>query len=286
MSLSVVRSKFVTVPASRVAVTVAFSVAILLGNSSAYAGLFEDDEARLAIIDLRKNAQQTQAQLLRRIEALEAALADEVNQNGQLRRSLLQMESQNSQTQSDIARQLGTIEQMQRTLSELVRGQKDAKDLGQTLDPKLQNFEQRLARLEPIRVVVDGLEVWVDQDEKRAFDSAFAAFRAVDYLGAQQQFSSFLSAYPKSPFINSAQFWLASAQYASRAYREATLNYRGVIVRAPAHPKAAEAQLGIANSYLELKDTKAAKKAYEDLLRAYPQSEAAASADARLKSLK
>jgi tol-pal system protein YbgF len=280
------RPKSVSTSASQRFFAISFVLVVLLGSPSTHAGLFEDEEARLAIIDIRKNAQQTSAQLLRRIEALEAALAEEVNQNSQLRRSLLQMESQSSQTQGDIARQLGAIEQIQRTLADLVRSQRDTKDLGLTLDPKLQNLEQRLMRLEPTKVVVDGLEVLVDQDEKRAFDSAFAAFRAADYTAAQQQFSSFLSTHAKSVFTNSAQFWLASAQYASRAYRDAILNYRGVIVRAPAHPKAPEAQLGIANSYVELKDTKAAKKAFEDLLRAYPQSEAAASAEARLKALK
>jgi TolA-binding protein len=42
----------------------------------------------------------------------------------------------------------------------------------------------------------------------------------------------------------------------------------------------------LANSFLELKDTKSARKALEDLVRNYPQSEAAQSAAVRLQTLK
>ena len=44
--------------------------------------------------------------------------------------------------------------------------------------------------------------------------------------------------------------------------------------------------LSIANCQVELKDTKAARKTLEDLIKAYPQSEAAAAARQRLPRLK
>jgi TolA-binding protein len=44
--------------------------------------------------------------------------------------------------------------------------------------------------------------------------------------------------------------------------------------------------LSIANCQIELKDMKAARKTLEDLIQAYPQSEAAAAAKERLSRLK
>jgi TolA-binding protein len=50
--------------------------------------------------------------------------------------------------------------------------------------------------------------------------------------------------------------------------------------------RAPEAALSIANCQLELKDNRAARKTLEDLVRVYPQSEAAAAAKERLARLK
>jgi TolA-binding protein len=52
------------------------------------------------------------------------------------------------------------------------------------------------------------------------------------------------------------------------------------------HPRAPEAALSIANCQVELKDTKAARKTLEDLVKAYPQSEAAVAAKDRLTKLR
>ena len=55
---------------------------------------------------------------------------------------------------------------------------------------------------------------------------------------------------------------------------------------APDSPRAPEAMLAIANCQAELKDTKAAKKTIDDLLKAYPKSEAAQAGRERLAALR
>jgi len=52
------------------------------------------------------------------------------------------------------------------------------------------------------------------------------------------------------------------------------------------HPRAPEALLSIANCQVELKESKAARKTLEDLVKDFPQSEAAAAAKERLSRLK
>ena len=59
-----------------------------------------------------------------------------------------------------------------------------------------------------------------------------------------------------------------------------------MIGQAPDHPKASEAALSIANCQIELKDTRAARKTLDDLVKVYPQSEAAIAAKERLSRLK
>jgi tol-pal system protein YbgF len=263
-----------------------FAGSVLLLAMPAHAGLFEDEDARRAILDLRKQIQLQAQQAASRGDDLEKLLNDQNLQNAPLRRGLLDLQNQLDASLAETARLRGSVEQLQREVNELRRSQSEVKELGVGIDPKLQNLEQRLARLEPIKTVVDGLEVAVEPDEKRDYEQALATFRSGDYVRAQKQFSEFLMARNRSAYAPSALFWLANAQYATRDVREALQNYRTMVARAPMHPRAPEAQLGLANSFLELKDTKSARKALEDLVRNYPQSEAAQSAAVRLQTLK
>ena len=79
---------------------------------------------------------------------------------------------------------------------------------------------------------------------------------------------------------------LGNAQYAAREYKEAIGNFKVLLSEAPGHARAPEAALSIANCQIELKETRTARKTLEDLLRDYPQSEAAVAAKERLSRLK
>jgi tol-pal system protein YbgF len=84
----------------------------------------------------------------------------------------------------------------------------------------------------------------------------------------------------------SVLFWLGNAQYATRNYKEAVANLRAMLTRAPDHPRAPDALLSIANSQVELKDTRAARATLEEVVQRYPQSEAAIAAKERLARLR
>jgi tol-pal system protein YbgF len=81
-------------------------------------------------------------------------------------------------------------------------------------------------------------------------------------------------------------FWLGNAQYATRDYKDAVTNFRALVAKNPEHLRAPEAVLSVANCQLELKDTKGARATLTNLVKAYPQSEAAVAAKERLASLK
>ncbi|SEA84254.1 tol-pal system protein YbgF [Acidovorax soli] len=240
--------------------------------STSHAALFEDDEARRAILELRQ-----------RVDALQLAnqrSADDLRKSGddnsQQRRSLLDLQTQIETLRVEQATLRGQNEQLLRDVGELQRRQRDI----------AQGVDERLRQFEPVKVTVDGLEFQADAAEKRDFEAALAIFRTGKFAEANTAFAGFVRQYPRSGYVPSARFWLGNAQYAAREYKEAIGNFRLLMSGSPGHARAPEAALSIANCQIELKETRAARKTLEDLLRAYPQSEAAVAAKERLSRLK
>ena len=250
----------------RVLAAAVFGVASLVATAPAGAALFEDDEARRAIIDLR---QRVEAQ---RVTAENQARAD----NEQLRRSMLDLQAQIESLRSEVARLTGQNEQLLRDVTELQRRQKDI----------AQGVDERLRKFEPSKVTVDGREFVADPAEASAFEAALAVFRRGEFPAAQAAFADFVKKYPQSGFRPTALFWLGNAQYANRDYRGAIANFRALIAQAPDHPRAPEAVLSIANCQIELKDNAGARRTLDELIKAYPQSEAAGAAKERLARIR
>ena len=237
--------------------------------SSLHAALFEDDEARKAILDLRQRVEAMRADSDRSRQAT-------TNELTSLGRSLLDLQRQIELLKAEVATLRGNNEQLMRELSEIQRQQKD-----QALTMK-----ERLGKLEPARVELDGVEFLADQGEKQDYEAALTVFRQGDYVKAQSLFSGFVARHPASGYVVPALFWLGNAQYALRNYKDAMANFRTLITKDPEHVRAPEAVLSIANCQLELKDTKGARKTLADLVKAYPKSEAAVAAKERLATLK
>ena len=236
---------------------------------SANASLFEDDEARRAILELRQRIDANR-------QSTEAAQLKQSDDNSQLRRSLLDLQNQIEALRSDLAKLRGQDEQLARDMADMQRRQKDM----------VQGVDARLSKFEPIKVTVDGKEFSADPAEKRDFDTALGIFRKGDFVAAQTAFVDFIKRNPQSGYNPSALFWLGNAQYATRDYKEAITNFRSLVSQSPDHLRAPEAILSIANCQVELKDTRAARKTLDDLIKAYPQSEAAQAAKERLVRLK
>ncbi len=266
----------------------------LVAAGAAHAGLFDDEEARKAIVDLRARIVQVEeankarmaelaTQNANQATAHAAALAAQVaaqapllEQISALRRSLLDLNNQLESLRGDIAKLRGSDEQIVRDVVELQRRQRD---VGQTLD-------DRIRRLEPVKATIDGREFMVDQEEKRGFEDAIAPIRNGEFDKAATGLLSFQRRYPGSAYSNQVRFWLGNALYGKRDYKEAVSAFRVFITGAPEHPRAPEALLSLANCQAEMKDPRAARKTIEELMKSYPQSEAAAAGKERLASLK
>lgn len=243
--------------------------ALLLASGAAQAQLFADDEARRAILDVRNRV----GQLERSSTEQGTALRDEIQQ---LRRTLLELNNQLELMRGEQAKLRGLNEQLAREVAELQRGQKDV----------AQGIDERLRRFEPQKVSVDGKDFTAEPEEIKAYEASLAPLREGNFEAASAALSTFLQRYPRSGYVDSARFWLGNAQYGRRQYREAIASFRSFVAGAPQHPRAPEGLLAIANCQIEMKDTKSARTTLNELLRVYPQSEAAQAARERLAALK
>lgn len=223
-------------------------------TATAHAGLFDDDEARRAILDVRQRAE-------RQDDAIR-----------QLQRSLLEQQNQIETLRVETARLRGEKEELSQ---ELYR----AKELSQRV-------EERLKKFEPSKVKVDGIEFLADPAQTKAYEDALAIFRTGDFAAASMAFTDFIQRFPQSGYLPSSLFWLGNAQYANRDYANAIRNFSSLLNKAPQHLRAPEAMLSVANCQLEMKDLKAARKTLSDVVKIYPDTEAAKAAAERLHKLK
>ena len=241
--------------------------------TAASAGLFDDDEARKAILDLRQKIEASQQDAAQK-NADETKRATE--EATQLRRSLLELQNQLELAKSDIAKLVGQNEQLARDVSEMQRKQKDV----------VQSLDDRLRKFEPVRVTMDGVEFSAEPAEKRDFEANLAIFRKGDFTNAAVGFVDFLNRNPQTGYRPTALFWLGNAQYATKDYKSAITNFRSLVASYPDHMRVPESLLAVANCQLETKDFKGARKTLEDLVANFPATDAASAAKDRLAKLK
>lgn len=255
------------------AAAVLFSLAAAASGAHA---LFDDEEARRAIVDLRARVSATDEASKARLSELATANAQLLEQVQALRRSLLDLNNQLEALRADVAKLRGSDEQLAREVAELQRRQKDV----------AQNLDDRVRKIEPQKVTLDGAEFTADLPEKRAYEEAMATLRAGDFDKASAAYASFLRRFPGSGYEPSVRFWLANALYGKRDHKEAVVAFRAFVAASPEHPRAPEAMLALANSQAEMKDVRGARKTIDDLMKAYPKSEAAQAGKDRLATLR
>ncbi|MBI3346448.1 MAG: tol-pal system protein YbgF [Burkholderiales bacterium] len=239
----------------------------------ARAGLFEDDEARKAILELRAKVQANEDAAKQRAEQLNALVQDQLQP---LRRSMLDLNSQIDALRAELAKLRGANEQLARDLSDTQR----------KLVDQSQSVEARLKPLEPQKVNLDGREFQVSPEERSQYEAAIGLVRRGDFAEAVGALNAFLKRYTASGYTDSVRFWLGNAQYGKRDYKDAIATFKAFIAGNPDHPRAGEALLALANCQIELKDNKAARRSFEDVIKAYPGTEAAQAAKERLATLK
>jgi len=278
---------------------------------TAQAALFEDEEARRAILDLRQrleNQRQTQLQSSeqtlqksldqsqKQFEILRKQVELDINQSKQdNRQAVLLLQAQIEALKQDIANLNGEREQLLREITLLQRALKETKvDIeerfqkmnSQSLKQEPPAIKEEASKSSKVNVQVDGFEFLAEPEEKRDFEAAFVLFRKGDFAAAAKEFAQFVKVYSASGYKPSALYWLGSARFARRDFNEAIAQLKGLANDFPNHARTPEAMLTVGNAQLEIKQPKEARKTFNELLKLYPTTEAAAAAKDRLAQIK
>ena len=235
---------------SKSALALFLSVAASLLSQNTWA-ILSDDEARRAILELRKS-----------VSASQAAILDLQNQ-------LDKHKSENTQLR-------GQIESLQKQSDDLSNNQKSF----------YQDLDARISRLEPQNVEVEGVTGIVQAGEKSSYDEALKSFQAGQIKNADSEFTTFIRKYPSSPYLPLALYWSGNTKYALKDYKAAITQLQGLISRYPGHQRVPAATLTMANANLESGKKAVAKKLLTDLISKYPDSDAAKEAKPILAGIK
>ena len=235
---------------SKSALALFLSVAASLLSQNTWA-ILSDDEARRAILELRKSVSASQAAIL----DLQNQLDKHKSENAQLR---------------------GQIESLQKQSDDLSNNQKSF----------YQDLDARISRLEPQNVEVEGVTGIVQAGEKSSYDEALKSFQAGQIKNADSEFTTFIRKYPSSPYLPLALYWSGNTKYALKDYKAAITQLQGLISRYPGHQRVPAAILTMANANLESGKKAVAKKLFTDLIAKYPDSDAANEAKPILAGIK
>lgn len=233
-----------------------------------WAGVFDDEEARRQIKDLRAELTQTVEALRQRVDALAKNQLDFANQIETMR--------------TDVARLTGQIEVLTNSLESAHKRQQD---FYVDLDNRLRKLEAAGTAAAAPTDAATQQKPADPQAEMRDYEAALSLFRGGKYKDAQTAFEGFITVYPKAALLPNATYWLGSSLYQQKQFDKAAEVYGKVPATWPNDPKAPDALLARANAQVEAKDVKGAIQTLELLNQKYPSSPAAENGRSRLKTL-
>jgi len=236
---------------------IALALALLCLALPARAGLFDDDQARQRIEQLRGDV----TTLNQRVETINS------NQIG--------FANQMEAVRADIAKLRGQIEILTHDLD---AEQKRQKDFYVDLDSRLRKLEQ------PAPATNSEAPKANPADETRDYEAALNLLKASKFKEAGAGFLAFITAWPQSTLQASATYWGAYAHAQAKDHRQAAGLFAKFAATWPEDERASNALEAQANSLDAIKDSKAAYSVRQKLAEKYPDSDAGKRAKWRLKS--
>lgn len=244
----------------------------VIAQSPAGAALFDDDEARARISELRRDFDASQKSIADRLDRMDTAAKDR----------LLDLSKLIEELRQDMSRLRGSTEVLLNRAENLDKRQKD---LYVDLDTRLRKIEQNQLQLEQSQAQLTERLVTPEREavqEKQAYEAALNQFKVGNFQSSIAAFQTFMASFSSSQLVPSAQYWVGNAYYALRDYKVAIAAQQKVVSTWPDNAKAPDALLNIASSQAELGDQKSTIQTLRTLVTKYPQSPAAEQAKQRL----
>lgn len=240
-----------------------FIGAVLVGTApTARAGLFDDDEARRQISDIKTRFETRFDQQARAQLDLAGQIQKLIDENARLR---------------------GQIETLQ---YELDTAKKRQQDFYLDLDTRVRKLEPQpgasaaVSEAAPAQAAKPAVDPAAEGQE---YEVALNHFKANRFKESAAAFAAFLQKHPESDLAPNAQFWLGNAWFAQRDCKKAIEAHSYVVSKWPDSPKAPDSLLAVAGCQQEMGNPAGAKRTLESLVSKYPTSPAAESARQKLK---
>ncbi len=270
-------------------------------GAPAYAGLFDDDEARRRVEQLRQELSQQG----RDNEARIARLEESIRNIG-----VFELVRQLDQMNAEMAKLRGQLEVLANENQQI---QKRQRDFYLDLDSRLKRLEGVPAgspstapapaseAAPPASPAGSGqapstgagqgaVSRSASREEQarelRAYDVASNLFRRNDFSSAVDAFRAFLKDYPQSQLAPNAEYWIGISYANLKDYRNALATQEQLLTKHPQSSKAPDALLAIAAIHADQGDTGSARNTLEDIIARFPASEAAGKARTRLSQLR
>ena len=269
--------------------TVASLVLGLTLSFNAAAGLFDDDEARRDLKNLRAQTEQQNRDNETRFLKLDESIKNI---------GVIQLLNQIEQLNDEISKLRGQVEVLSNQNDQLTKRQKD---FYLDIDSRLRKLEgvppdsavpANISGAAPAGagVSVGGAAMISAQtvrpiskdQENKAYDVGSNLFRRGDYVAAIRAFETFIKDYPGSGLVSNAQYWVGISYFNMKDYVNARNAQEALLKNFPDAAKAPDALLAIASIQIESGDNGSARNTLEEIIARFPNSEAATKARTRL----
>ena len=266
-------------------------LALIAFSLNAAAGLFDDEEARRDIRNLRAQAEQQNRDNDARLLRLEESIKN---------LGIIQLLNQIEQLNIEIAKLRGQVEVMSNLDDQLTKRQRDFYLDIDTRLRKLEGLPPDVATGSSAAPATTSLSAAAPSSpptsaaqlaalrarEEAVYDVGSNAFKRGDYVAAIRAFQTFIKDYPAGQLVPNAHYWTGISYFNLRDYGSARTSQDALLKQFPDSAKAPDALLAMASIYVEIGDIGSARNALEDVIARYPASEAAGKARIRLPSLR
>ncbi|HET7268201.1 MAG TPA: tol-pal system protein YbgF [Oleiagrimonas sp.] len=122
-------------------------------------------------------------------------------------------------------------------------------------------------------------------DAQKAYDAAFKALRAGNFVASSRGFRAFIEQYPQDKLTPNAWYWLGESYYVTQNYKQALHAFEQVVTRFPDSRKTPGALLKKGYAQYALKQVDKAQATLQSVIAKYPNSSVADLATQRLEDI-
>lgn len=240
----------------------------------------EFDSVRSTLADTRANLQQMQQEL--------GALKEKVEEvRHQLDRQIGQSTREGDQRIKELESRMAKIDEDLKAQGALLKSrEEDLKVMREAL--KVAPGEKETAASGEASASGDFVQEKLPAESdavKKDYEAAWKLLEQKNYRAAIARFKEFIKKHPQSEYADNAQYWIGESHYALREFDQAILEFDAVRRKYPKGDKVPAALLKQGFAFAELGDKVDARLILQELVDRYPQSQEAAKAKQKLKTL-